>query len=121
MKIKLWTLRQSAQIEELMSKKIIPVEAADKALNVLSILDKYYGEHRNVDSDDGGYLLLYTRCVKDSKEIQGVLDEYQVPIEDAELEDVLCSVDSLIWKSVLYLITNDYGITLIYPCRGDVK
>lgn len=121
MKIKLWTLKQSEKIEELLSKKIIPVSAADKALDVLTILDEYYKEDREVDNDDGGYLLLYTECMEEGKEIQGVLDEYHVPVEDAELEDVLCSIDGVIWKSVLYLVTNDFGITLIYPCKGGVK
>lgn len=121
MKIKLWTLKQSSKIEELLSKKLIPAEAADKVLNTLSILDRYYGEDRNVDDDDGGYLLLYTECMKEDKEIQGVLDEYHVPVEDAELEDILCSVDGLIWKYILVLVTNEYSVSFIYPCKGDAE
>lgn len=121
MKIKLWTLKQAEQIEELLSKKLIPIEAADESLKVLSILDKYYGADRDVDHDDGGYLLLYTGCVKEGEVIKEILEGYNVPIEDAEIEAVLCSANGVIWKSVLYLTTNDFGITLIYPCRGGVK
>lgn len=121
MKIKLWTFKQSSQVEELLLNKLIPAEAADRALNVLSTLDKYYGADRDVDHDDGGYLLLYTECVKEDEELREVLRVYHVPVEDAELEDVLCSIDGVIWKSILYLATSDFGITLIYPRRGGLK
>lgn len=60
-----------------------------------------------------------TKC--QTQELKEVLREYHVPVEDAELEDVLCSIDGVIWKAVLYLATSDFGITLIYPCRGDAK
>ena len=73
MKIKLWTLRQSSQVEELLLRKMIPAEAAERALNVVSTLDKYYGAHRDVDHDYGGYLLLYTGCVKEDEELKEVL------------------------------------------------
>ena len=121
MKIKLWTFKQSSQVEELLLRKMIPAEAAERALNVVSTLDKYYGAHRDVDHDYGGYLLLYTGCVKEDEELKEVLREYHVSVEDAELEDVLCSIDGVIWKAVLYLAASDFGITLIYPCKGGVK
>jgi hypothetical protein len=125
MKIKLWTLRQSSQVEELLLRKMIPTEAAERVLNVLSTLDKYYGADRDVDHDDGGYLLLYTGCVKEEEVLREVLGAYHVPIEDTELEDILCSGDTDgVWKAVLYLIGNDYGIEMIYPVYtggGDVE
>lgn len=120
MKVKLWTLKQKPQIKELLSNKLIPLEAANEALKVLSILDKYYGENRDVDNDDGGYLMLYMEPLEEGRGIsKNELDKYHVPAEDMEAEDILCSIDGIAWKSVLYLTTNDYGITLIYPCKGE--
>lgn len=118
MKLKIWTAEQLPMVQELVLDGRIPKAVADETLRVVSILDEYYGTERNVDNDDGGYLLIYTDCIGDNGEIQKFLDNYHVRLDDMELDDTLCTGDGVTWKSVLYLVTNDYGITLIYPCRS---
>jgi len=56
----------------------IPEIVAKRALNIVSILDKYYGVDRNIDKDNGGYLLIFTDCLQDVCEIQRLLDKYHV-------------------------------------------
>ena len=116
--MKIWTAEQLPMVQELVKDGRIPTAVADESLRVVSILDEYYGTERNVDNDDGGYLLIYTECMEDNREIQRFLDKYHVRLDDMELDDTVCTDDGITWKSVLYLVTNDYGITLIYPCRS---
>lgn len=118
MKIKIWTVNQMPKIREMVIDGRIPESVADEVSRVVSILDEYYDAERNVETDDGGYLLVYTDYIEDEKEIQTFLDKYHIGLEDAELDDTLYTGDGVTWKSVLYLVTNDYGITLIYPCRS---
>lgn len=118
MKIKIWTVNQMPKIREMVINGRIPESVADEVSRVVSILDEYYDAERNVETDDGGYLLVYTDYIEDEKEIQTFLDKYHIGLEDAELDDTLYTGDGVTWKSVLYLVTNDYGITLIYPCRS---
>lgn len=117
MKVKIWTAKQLPIIQELVSDGRIPKAVADETIRVISILDEYYGSERNVDNDDGGYLLVYTDCIGNDSEIERFLDKYHVRLDDMELDDILCTGDGMTWKSVLYLVSNDYGITVIYPCR----
>ncbi|WP_288175041.1 hypothetical protein [Sporofaciens musculi] len=119
MKVKIWTAKQLPIIQELVSNGKIPKAVADETLRVVSILDEYYGSERNVDNDDGGFLLIYTDCLEDNGEIQRFLDSYHIRLDDMELDDTLCTDDGITWKSVLYLVSNDYGITLIYPCKDE--
>ena len=121
MKVKIWTAKQLPIIQELFSDGRIPKAVADETLRVVSILDEYYGTERNVDNDDGGYLLVYTDCIGNFGEIERFLDKYHVRLDDMELDDTLYTGDGVTWKSVLYLVTNDYGITLIYPYRDKEK
>lgn len=115
---RIWTQQQYAKLFKLQKKYSIPHEVIESICKVVEILDRYYGKDRNVDTDDGGYLVLFTECLEGMGSIYKILENYHVHIADAELEEVLCFSDGLLWKSVLYLITNDYGITVIYPCKG---
>ena len=121
MKVKIWTAKQLSMVQELVKDGRIPKAVADESLRVVSILDEYYGTERNVDNDDGGFLLIYTDCLEDNGEIQRFLDSYHIRLDDMELDDTICTGDGVTWKSALYLVTNDYGITLIYPYRNTEK
>lgn len=121
MKLKLWTLQQLPLVKQMEADHMIPEIVADELENVLSILDRYYGADRAVETADGGYILLYTHYIArpEKIQIQDVLDTYYLRPDEMEAEDILCVCGSVTWKSVLYLATNDYGITLIYPVQGE--
>ena len=120
MKVKIWTVNQMPMIREMVIDGRLPEFVADEVSRIVSILDEYYDAKRNVENDDGGYLLVYTDYIEDKAEIQAFLDKYHMNLDDAELDDTLCIRDGVTWKSVLYLVTNDYGVTLIYPYRSNV-
>lgn len=85
----------------------IPI-ASDKAKEILyhfaKVLTTEYGEDRNIDTDDGGYIL-YTLPGTDAKEIKERFDYTQNIIEYGEaFEDVCYAV---------YILSSDYGVVIV--------
>lgn len=117
MKIKIWASKQFPIICELFLKHLIPLEVIKEVMRTIMETERYYGENR--EEQDGGFLVLFTECcLEQDKEIQELLREYSASASDMEQEEVLCSGEGIAWKSVLYLPKDDYGITVIYPCRN---
>ena len=48
------------------------------------------------------------------EELKGLLEEYHLCIDTAEMETVFCKSGKWEWHSDLYMVTNEYGITVIY-------
>lgn len=118
---RIWTSTQCNKISELKIKHQLPQEVINEIYRVVNILDTHYGSKRDIDREDGGYLLLLTESIDNNKFFEELLDRYHVKVEDAELDDTLCIKDGITWKSTLYLVSSDYGITFIYPCADGHK
>ena len=85
----------------------IPI-ADDKAKEILyhfaKVLTTEYGENRNIDTDDGGYIL-YALPGTDVKEIKDGFDYSQNTLEYGEaFEDVCYAV---------YILSADYGVVIV--------
>ena len=70
----------------------------------LSILDEVYGEDRNVDESDGGYLLYASRGTK-PEELKAYWNYEDRLYESIEVEDG--------YATILYLLNNEYSVTLV--------
>lgn len=114
---RIWTRTQYGKLSELQKKYRLPEEVITEIHRVVEILDTYYDPERDVDRDDGGYVLLFTDYVDKDRKIQKFLDKYDINLKDAELDDTLCIREGVIWMSTLYLVSNDYGINFIYPYK----
>ena len=85
----------------------IPI-GSDKAKEILyhfaKVLTTEYGEDRNVDTDDGGYIL-YALPGTDVKKIKDRFDYTQNILEYGEaFEDVCYAV---------YILAQDYGVVIV--------
>ena len=85
------------------------VDSADEeATSILSYyataLSTNYGEDRNIDDDDGGYILY---CTKDTTkaEIKACFDYSKYSLELLEVITSLCAAH--------YVLNNDYVVTII--------
>lgn len=118
--IKIWTL---AQIQELCGLQVeykIPLEVIKFLKRQTAILDTEYGMGRDVDSDDGGCVLLLLLDKNDESaehRYLEVLKEYHLRQGTAEIERIIRKDGCLEWHSDLFLTTNDYGITVVYPLK----
>lgn len=115
-----WTLEQMPQIEQLEQEKSLPSEIIEEMRRILKILDTEYNSARDFQNDDGGYIILQ----RDSEE--EALEQYQALLKgrhlregDEEYCDVLQCRDSSIWEIKLFLVTNDYGVTVIRRMKGE--
>ena len=64
-------------------------------------------------------LPMVQELVKDGRIPKAVADESLRVV--SILDDTICTDDGITWSSILYLVSNDYGITLIYPYRNTEK
>lgn len=69
-----------------------------------SILTAEYGADRNIDTDDGGYIL-YATMGTTAEEIKTFFDYTQNLVEFVEVQDDVCSA--------LYILSSDYGVVII--------
>ena len=115
---KIWRVAQIQNLLALQEKYKIPQEVIRVVEHIAEILDAEYGMERDVDNDDGGYILLLLpeKDMDDTKVLHYmVLEEYGLCYGTAEMESVICRYGGMEWFEELYLTTNDYGITVIYP------
>lgn len=99
-----------AHVRDLESIKKIPVQVRKVIEAVVRILDKEYGEGRDVDNDFGGYSLVIESMAELAQ-----LQEHHIDIETAVFEyvdEILCD-DGQIYVSALILLGSDNGIVLI--------
>lgn len=116
---RLWTMTQMPRLIEMQKNYQIPGEVVEGIQTVLGIMDTYYGKDRNVDEDDGGYVFLIFCDSTDGwrEAYMELLKKYHLKKEDAELQDIICESLETRWHSDLFLVSNDYGITIIYSVK----
>ena len=81
---------------------------SDVALELLyhhaSVLTHEYGENRNVDDSDGGYIL-YAVPGTSAEEVKAFFDFSKHPPEHVDQYDTLCEA--------VYLLNNDFAVVII--------
>ncbi len=68
------------------------------------VLTAEYGEDRNIDTSDGGYIL-YAMPGTRSEEIKAYFDYSKYTVEYVDVFGEVCSA--------LYLLSNDYGVVIV--------
>ena len=117
--LKYWKLTDKERLLEDQHTYQFPTKVTEQARNVLDCLNKYYEQDRGIE-EDGGYVAILTGdhdTVK--REYQELLDQHHVKREEAEFEDDICKEGEGVWQSDLYIVSNDYGVTIIYPKKGE--
>lgn len=109
---KFWTITQKEEIERCCREYEIPQEIISEIFRIIHILDDNYGIDRALESD-GGYVAL---LVKEnySDDYEKILKEHNLKKSYAEFQDVFPVTEKIEWHSDLYIVTNDYGITIMY-------
>lgn len=94
----------------------VPLAIWESLDEKLKILDKFYGNDRNLDDDMGGYCVVFHPCSPmDWNEYTDILSKYRLRQGDWEYRKENVDKNSLkTWIEELYLISNDYGIIIFY-------
>lgn len=115
---KIWTAQQVEKLYDLKTGYTVPLQVMKEIERLVQLLNYHYGFERDVDNEDGGFVVLLLpedeSVDMDSLYLE-LLEEYHLSIDTAEVETVLCKSGKWEWHSDLYMTTNEYGITVIYP------
>ena len=101
-----------AELESLELREKIREEVCLEALKIVSMLDENFGEDRDVDDDDGGYVF-----IAEDKEDLNYFTQNCVELESPSLEYVeLVSSEKEPYLNAFFLV-NEYesGVTLFVP------
>lgn len=95
-----------------------PKVVQEHMISIIQILDKYYGEGRTMGSD-GGFVAVLVDDDADNveREYVEILGEYNVHRDMCEFSDILYKDVNSEYRSDLYIVTNDFGITIIWYCK----
>lgn len=88
----------------------LPSAVFTEVARTVEILDREYGEGRDY-SESGGYVI-YADCDDDLKKLSEVIDFKNHPFEEARLIG-----KERRFVSVLFLMNDDYSVTVILPAR----
>lgn len=90
----------------------LPQEIIEVVKGIATVLDTEYGENRDVDGGDGGYIL-----VIEEKEDLEKLKEIYIDVDDVIVEyvDKIAVEDEEDYTNCLIICNNDFAISLIIP------
>lgn len=113
---KIGTTKQHQEFKR-QSVQSIPDGVWDVLADRVKIMDNYYGKDREIDTDMGGYCVIFPRNhTFDVKEYDKILDKYHLRQGEWEYqEQIVIDKVSEIWMEELYLVNSDYGIIFFYP------
>lgn len=103
-----WTRTQEPEINNYFAANQYPMQVKEEVLKVIETLDYYYGLGREVNVN-GGYVVL----VSTQAEYEEILHKHHISRECAEFRDKLCDTEKGTYYADLYIVSSDYGITII--------
>ena len=83
----------------------------ERALGIVSILDKYYGKDRDVYTNDGGFVFIAENKEDLSYFISHHIDPNNGSYEDAQL----FRTEQGYYLDILFLCNNEFSINLLTP------
>lgn len=89
-------------------------KALDKVKENMDILSNSYGENRDVDKSLGGFVLFFTSTTEDEI-LQIIYDRYGIAEDCFEYDETIARNSKVAWKCTCFLVSSDYGITIIRP------
>jgi len=93
-------------------KDKIPTEVYDKIHEILSTLDNEYGANRNIDENDGGFVVY-----SDSQD--GIDEALKITHLDKKMPELVDVIGGYI--NSFFLKNNEYGINFIAPREPKSK
>ena len=85
----------------------------ERALRIVSILDKYYGKNRDVYKNDGGFVFIAENVEDLSYFISHHIDPNNGSYEDAQI----FRTKQGYYLDILFLCNNEFSINLLTPAR----
>ena len=102
--IKIYSLKDKSEIVK------YPVEVINNLISTIALLDKNYGEERDINNDLGGYVVIVENIFDIEMLKQGKLKGLV-----AEYTDIIECSEGVNWTSSLFLLSSDFSIVVVTP------
>ena len=89
----------------------IPVTIYQEVLRIVSVLDKYYGEDRDIYQNDGGFVFI----AENKSDLKYFIDNHIDPRKGSYEDIRIISAESMQYFNVFFLCNNEFSINLIFP------
>lgn len=89
----------------------IPVAVYQEVLRIVSVLDKYYGDNRDIYKNDGGFVFISENKSDLKYFIENHIDPRKGSYEDIQI----ISAEGVQYFNIFFLCNNEFSINLIFP------
>ncbi len=105
-------MKKIAHVREVEALNGLPSEVINAIRDAVTILDTEYGESRDDDCGDGGYVMI----LKYKDELERLKDIH-IDVETVmpEYADRIQCADGQVFISTLVLLSEDFGVVVIMP------
>lgn len=95
---------------------VLPALVLERLKVVLKTLDECYGADRDMDTDLGGYCVVFSQMgIEEQREYETILLKCHMQKEEYEYRDGLVEGNGMIWIEEVFILSTDYGIVFFYP------
>ena len=100
------------------SGDLIPIQVSKRLKKCVETLDGRYGRNRNLESDLGGYAVLFPAFhIAEQTERKAILEKYHAVEEEFEYCEGILQKDEDLWVEELYILSSDYCVIFFYPAE----
>ena len=85
----------------------------ERALGIVSILDKYYGKDRDVYKNDGGFVFI----AENEKDLSYFISHHINPNNGSYEDAQIFRTEQGYYLDILFLCNNEFSINLLTPAR----
>lgn len=104
------------------SGDMFPVQVLERLKERIETLDDNYGSERNLDTDLGGYAVLFSGfSPAEQMERRNLLEKYHASEEEHEYREEIIHKGRYIWVEELYILSSDYSIVFFYPILSEER
>ena len=91
----------------------VPRAVYERALGIVSILDKYYGKDRDVYKNDGGFVFI----AENEKDLSYFISHHINPNNGSYEDAQIFRTEQGYYLDILFLCNNEFSINLLTPAR----
>ncbi len=91
----------------------VPLAVYQEVLRIVSVLDKYYGEDRDIYQNDGGFVFI----AENKSDLNYFIDNHIDPRKGSYEDIRIIRTEGVQYFNIFFLCNNEFSINLIFPVK----
>ena len=91
----------------------IPLAIYQEVLRIVSVLDRYYGEYRDIYQNDGGFVFI----AENKSDLKYFIDNHIDPRKGSYEDIRIIRAEGVQYFNIFFLCNNEFSINLIFPVK----